>query len=241
MFDPTAAHFYREPTWPASKTFCGTKALARITEGRPLEPDVSRVLSFFDGGLGEAIARAFLSMGGVDSAGRIPDMWVGSEWLKMTNNRAGNDRRSPDIMVVDRNEIRTVLLIVELKGKAYANGGHGYCPSENAHAHRYSNQIICYSGSCWTTAKNLDDVPRLLVGPDADGDRNVGWGRRALVPEDELRYDLGDALRTQTAALERWRFAGLRELEREIDGIPDYPGKDDALYVLRSWLDRLGL
>ncbi|GAA4525564.1 hypothetical protein GCM10023160_18640 [Brachybacterium paraconglomeratum] len=239
MLNPHASHFYREPAWPTETTFCSDKALDRHRDGRLLEADVTRALTFFAGSFGDALASALLVLGKVNIRPTEVEVWVGHEWLRASGNRRKGDYRSPDIIIAERGNIQRVLLIIEVKGHAWVNGARGYC-----HLHSpvlgYSNQIICYSADCWTTA-DLEGVPRLIIGPDAHRDVLGGWGRKGLVPRIVQRYGLDTAFAEQQRVAPMWRFAGLRQLADAIEALEASPAKRDATAVLTGWLDRIGL
>lgn len=238
ILDPTAPHFYREQCWPTDTTFCGDNALTRINNATPLERDVTRVLAFFTGTFGDELARIMLRLAGVTVAPADVELWVGSEWLSATDSKTATHGRSPDIIITRQGRKTNVLLVVEVKGRAWVNGGFDYCPHHCATL-GYSNQIICYPGNCWTTV-DLSAAPRLLIGPDAHREAYGGWGYKGLTAEKGTRSDLAAAFAAQQAAtLRQWHFAGLRELLNQIEQLPHSPGRTDALDVLSEWLERI--
>ncbi|GAA3850990.1 hypothetical protein KACC15558_32530 [Brevibacterium ammoniilyticum] len=238
-FNPRAPHFYKDPSWSAGDAFCSERRVERISQGLQSETDVTRVLAFFVGEFGDNLARIFLNLAGVDQPGTDFESWVGSEWLSAAGVRIPGRQRSPDIIVTAREEIRNVLLIIEVKGNAWVNGGWGYCPVHGG-LQGYSNQIICYAGNCWSTA-DLAVVPRLIIGPDSHKSLFGGWGRKGIVKEDIARYGLSEAFEAQRSAIEKWQFAGLRTLEARIKDLSPSDARRDALYVLSPWLDRIGV
>lgn len=237
--DPADEHFYTETGWGPSTTFCGQGSLARINSGRQYESDVTRTLAYFTGDFGAALAQILLEFGKVAADPTDLELWVGQEWLSVFGARRSGDRRSPDVFITKRSDSEHVLLIIELKGRAWVNGGHEYCPI-HCSTLGYSNQIICYADNCWTTA-NFEGVARLVIGPDEHRHSFAGWGRKGLVPEDGPRYGLEAAFAIQQASLKKWHFAGLRELVAGIKQLPDSPARRDALYLLLGWLDRVRL
>lgn len=238
-FNPRAPHFYKDPSWSASDAFCSERRVESISQGLQSETDVTRVLSFFVGEFGDNLARILLNLAGVDQPRTDLESWVGSEWLSAAGVGIPRRRRSPDIIVTERENIRNVLLIIEVKGNAQVNGRRGYCPVHGG-LQGYSNQIICYAGNCWSRA-DLATVPRLTIGPDAHESIFGGWGRKGIVEEDIDRYGLSEAFEAQRSAIEHWQFAGLRKFEARIKDLSPSGARSDALYVLSPWLERIGV
>lgn len=239
QFNPNAKHFYRDHSWPLSVNFCGTHRLKRIHEGRLIEPDVTRTLAFFDGEFGSDLANILLAFGGLTTPQPDVELWVGNEWLQAAGARRQRDRRSPDIVITAGHDLHHVLLTIEVKGRAWVNGGWHYCPIHEKII-GYSNQIICYADNCWTTA-DLSSVPRLLVGPDCHASYYGGWGPKGIRLGTVERYGMHDAYEAQSRAInEIWRFAGLRTLESRIACLPQSAARDDSLNILGSWLDKIG-
>lgn len=237
-FDPAAPHFYRAPTWPQGVTFCSDNLTSRILSGRRIESDVTRILSFFDGKFADEIAQIFFDLCNVHRPECDVEIWVGSEWLSAAETRKPDDRRSPDIIVTARDDIRKVLLIIEVKGRAWVNGGWDYC-AVHEKTIGYSNQIICYMTDCWTTA-DLTHVPRLVIGPDSHQASFGGWGRKGLTPQDITRnIILSRAFKAQNRAIETWNFAALGALEERIENLRPSEAREVLLHVLSPWIDQV--
>lgn len=142
MLYPNAPHFYHDDNWAPDVTFCGDNALARLRAGRQYEGDVSCTLAFFAGTFGDAMIKILLDFARVRARSADVELWVGSEWLFASGSRRPGDHRSPDIIITRRNDHLNVVLVIELKGRAWVNGHDNYCPI-HCHTLGYANQIIC--------------------------------------------------------------------------------------------------
>lgn len=125
--------------------------------GRIGESDVTALLSAAEGDLETALVEFFL--GDLPSSdGGTVRVLSGSQVRK--RYRRKGDHRVPDMFVarVADDDAIQPLVLIEAKGRAWVNGGRGYCAKD---AEKYSNQAICYPHLCWpmsrsrTTGRNL--------------------------------------------------------------------------------------
>ena len=243
MVDRLAPHFHREPAWADdwSVAMFSSATEARINDGVPIESDISDVLVSFAEPFATELTRIFLDLAGVDAPAEELDLWSGVYWLRFTRSRPAGVDRTPDMLIGRIDDPTKVALVIELKGRAQVNGGRFYC--RGAHAGLgYSSQAVCYLEGCWTTL-DLDGAAYALVGPDVNRDVNGGWGRRAVLSDDQIQdwYDAPGAVEAQRRAFGMWRFIGLRQLEDRVRQLPPSSAKDAFLDVFVSWLNLKGL
>ena len=243
MVDRLAPHFHREPAWAEdwSVAMFSSTTEARINDGVPIESDISDVLVSFAEPFATELTRIFLDLAGVDAPAEELDLCSGVNWLRFTRSRPTGVDRTPDMLICRIDDPTKVVLVIELKGRAQVNGGGLYC--SGAHESLgYSSQAVCYLEGCWTTL-DLDGAAYALVGPDVNRGINGGWGRRAVLSDDQIQdwYDAPRAIEAQRRAFGMWRFIGLRQLESRVQALAPTPAREDLLAILGSWLNLKGL
>lgn len=243
MVDRLAPHFHREPEWAEdwSLAMFSSATESRINADASIESDISDVLVSFAEPFATDLIAIFLDLADVDVSAEGLDLWSGVSWLRSNRARSSDAVRTPDMVIARIDDPRQVVLVIELKGRAQANGGRFYCRDVHESL-GYSSQVVCYPAGCWTTL-DLGDAPYALLGPDVNRGVNGGWGRSAVCSDEDIQdwFDAPGAIEAQRQAFEIWRFIGLRQFERCVRGLPSSSAKEALLDVLVPWLNRKGL
>lgn len=184
--------------------------------GRIGESDVTALLSAAEGDLETALVEFFL--GDLPSSdGGTVRVLSGSQVRK--RYRRKGDHRVPDMFVarVADDDAIQPLVLIEAKGRAWVNGGRGYCAKD---AETYSNQAICYPHLCWADESIENDWPQpafVWLGHRSYQTGTEPWGDRGVTDADAAR-DPG----TFASPLEEQRKSAARWVARTWEDLVDH-------------------
>lgn len=196
------------------------------------EADITAVLSALNEPLEAVFVRLLCDVAGITYNQQMR-LFTTAEFLNDVDGKRGKHR--PDFIIghVVAGFIKPDV-VVEVKGRAWVNGGVGYCPDA---PEIYSNQALCYLHGCWTTY-DLTGVEFCWIGLRStveDLASEFPWGRRGVNATDNPDC-YGDAYDRQRVAAARWHRLALEDVSRALQ--PAGPGKIVA-DLIDAWVDQI--
>jgi len=179
------------------------------------ETDSTLFLTLTDGKLEKAILEYFCEQAGIPEQDRD-----GLRLLSGAQFRADSgvsDPRSIDLIGARREventgepggKIWSAAMAIEAKYGAAVNDGHAYC-KKDPKAHKYSNQVICYSHGCIDERLGSDVAFIWLSNPVAPHlhDKYGHWGDKGINEKDLQHEVFRNAYPDQEVAKVRWKSA----------------------------------
>jgi hypothetical protein len=204
LLHPDAAHKHRGKHERYGEILRGEKTAT--------EAQVTTFMTMFGGVLEDAVVAYLCDVAGVEDRDRL-QIASGLEFRfdsKAPNKRAIDlvvGRRDPDAPTSKGAKAWTPVVAVEAKFGAAVNGGHGYCPDDEA---GYSNQAICYAlHTC--VDKRLDgNVAYVWLGDPVDAEMLAlygPWSRKGIHHGDFDYPTLKAAFNDQELAKKKWKSA----------------------------------